>query len=56
MAKFPMVFRPWKRSFWLEGDDNDKIIPLIYKALEKSTQKKVQKLEKRISDKYSFDL
>ena len=40
----------------VKGDDNDKIIPLLYKALEKSElQKKVQKLEKRISDKYSFD-
>ena len=43
-------------DYIVKGDDNDKIIPLLYKALEKSElQKKVQKLEKRISDKYSFD-
>ena len=43
-------------DYIVKGDDNDKIIPLLYKALEKSElQKKVLKLEKRISDKYSFD-
>nr|WP_309760132.1 sigma-54 dependent transcriptional regulator [Flavobacterium sp.] len=43
-------------DYIVKGDDNDKIIPLIYKALEKvQLQKKVQQLEKRISDKYSFD-
>jgi two-component system, NtrC family, response regulator len=43
-------------DYIVKGDDNDKIIPLLYKALEKSElQKKVKKLEKRISDKYSFD-
>lgn len=43
-------------DYIVKGDDNDKIIPLLYKALEKSElQQKVQKLEKRISDKYSFD-
>lgn len=43
-------------DYIVKGDDNDKIIPLLYKAIEKSElQKKVQKLEKRISDKYSFD-
>ena len=43
-------------DYIVKGDDNDKIIPLLYKALEKSElQKKVQHLEKRISDKYSFD-
>ena len=37
-------------------DDNDKIIPLLYKAIEKvQLQKKVKQLEKRISDTYSFD-
>jgi len=40
----------------VKGDYNDKIIPLFYKALEKvQLIKKVQQLEKRISDKYSFD-
>lgn len=43
-------------DYIVKGDDNDKIIPLLYKALEKvQLQKKVQQLEKRISDKYSFD-
>ena len=43
-------------DYIVKGDDNDKIIPLLYKAIEKSElQKKIQKLEKRISDKYSFD-
>ena len=43
-------------DYILKGDDNDKIIPLMYKALEKvHLQKKVKELEKRILDKYSFD-
>jgi DNA-binding NtrC family response regulator len=43
-------------DYIVKGDDNDKIIPLLYKAVEKSQlQKKVQQLEKRINDKYSFD-
>ncbi|MDI5896224.1 sigma-54-dependent transcriptional regulator [Flavobacterium algoritolerans] len=43
-------------DYIVKGDDNDKIIPLLYKALEKvQLQKKVKQLEKRISDKYSFD-
>lgn len=43
-------------DYIVKGDDNDKIIPLLYKALEKAAlQKKVINLEKRISDKYSFE-
>ncbi|MGM8361943.1 sigma-54-dependent transcriptional regulator [Flavobacterium sp. ARAG 55.4] len=43
-------------DYIVKGDDNDKIIPLLYKAIEKSElQKKIKKLEQRISDKYSFD-
>ncbi|MDI6034808.1 sigma-54 dependent transcriptional regulator [Flavobacterium sp. LB2P84] len=43
-------------DYIVKGDDNEKIIPLLYKALEKvQLQKKVKQLEKRISDKYSFD-
>ncbi len=43
-------------DYIVKGDDNDKIIPLLYKAIEKvHLQKKVIQLEKRISDKYSFD-
>jgi len=43
-------------DYIVKGDDNDKIIPLLYKALEKvQLKKKVKQLEKRISDKYSFE-
>lgn len=42
-------------DYIVKGDDNDKIIPLLYKAVDKvQLQKKVQQLEKRINDKYSF--
>lgn len=38
-----------------KGDDNDKIIPLVSKAMEKAIlQYKVHKLEKQITDRYSF--
>lgn len=43
-------------DYIVKGDDNDKIIPLLYKAVEKvQLQKKVKQLEKRIADKYCFD-
>lgn len=39
-----------------KGDDNNKIIPLLYRAVEKvSLSKRVQHLEKQLSNKYSFD-
>lgn len=39
-----------------KGDDNNKIIPLLYKAIEKVTlSKKVAQLEKRLEKKYSFN-
>ena len=39
-----------------KGDDNNKIIPLLYRAVEKVTlAKRVQHLEKQLSNKYSFD-
>jgi DNA-binding NtrC family response regulator len=39
-----------------KGEDNDKIIPLVYKASEKAQlQLRVFNLEARISGKYSFD-
>ncbi len=39
-----------------KGDDNNKIIPLIYRALEKSElAKRVQQLEKQLGNKHSFD-
>lgn len=43
-------------DYIVKGDDNDKIIPLLYKALEKvQLIKKVKQLEKRIFNKYSFE-
>lgn len=39
-----------------KGDDNNKIIPLLYKAIEKVTlNKRVQQLEKLLGKKCSFD-
>lgn len=39
-----------------KGDDNNKIIPLLYRAIDKvALTKKVSLLEKRIGKKYSFD-
>ncbi|OYU79473.1 MAG: sigma-54-dependent Fis family transcriptional regulator [Flavobacterium sp. BFFFF1] len=43
-------------DYIVKGDDNDKVIPLLYKASEKrQLEKKVIHLEQRIADKYSFD-
>jgi two-component system, NtrC family, response regulator len=39
-----------------KGDDNNKIIPLLYRAIEKvDLAKRVQQLEKQLSTKHSFD-
>ncbi|MGH2565110.1 MAG: sigma-54-dependent transcriptional regulator, partial [Ginsengibacter sp.] len=39
-----------------KGDDNNKIIPLLYKAVEKvSLAKRVLRLERQLGKKYSFD-
>jgi two-component system NtrC family response regulator len=39
-----------------KGDDNEKIIPLLYRAIEKvQLQKRVKELEKQVGQKYSFD-
>lgn len=39
-----------------KGDDNNKIIPLVYKAMEKvALNKRVIQLEKQLGDKLSFD-
>ena len=39
-----------------KGDDNDKIIPLLNRAIEKvQLQKRVQQLEKQIGERYSFE-
>lgn len=40
-----------------KGDDNNRILPLVSKAMDKSRlQFRVRELEKKISGKYSFDL
>jgi two-component system NtrC family response regulator len=39
-----------------KGDDNEKIIPLLYRAFEKvQLKKRVQELERRVGEKFSFD-
>lgn len=39
-----------------KGDDNNKIIPLLHRAIEKvELAKRVQKLEQRLNEKHSFD-
>ena len=39
-----------------KGDDNDKIIPLLMRALEKvQLQKRIEQLEQQVGKKYSFD-
>lgn len=39
-----------------KGDDNERIIPLLHRAIEKtSLAKRVKQLEKRVGNKYSFD-
>ncbi|TAL48979.1 MAG: sigma-54-dependent Fis family transcriptional regulator, partial [Chitinophagaceae bacterium] len=43
-------------DYIVKGDDNDRIIPLLHKALEKvQLSKKIEQLQKLLSDKYSFD-
>ena len=42
-------------DYIVKGDDNDKIIPLLNRAMEKVTlQKRVKELEQRVGKKYSF--
>lgn len=43
-------------DYLTKGDDNNKIIPLLYKAMGKvALSKKVQQLEKQLDKKYSFE-
>lgn len=43
-------------DYLTKGDDNNKIIPLLYKAMGKvALAKKVQQLEKQLDKKYSFE-
>jgi len=43
-------------DYLVKGDDNDKIIPLLYKAMDKANlQRRIFELEKQISKQHSFD-
>lgn len=43
-------------DYIMKGDDNDKIIPLLNRALDKvQLAKKVEQLQKQVGEKYSFD-
>jgi DNA-binding NtrC family response regulator len=43
-------------DYIVKGDDNNKIIPLIHRSLEKAAlTQRVQKLEQQLGNKYSFD-
>ena len=44
-------------DYIVKGDDNNKIIPLLHRAIEKTQlQKRVKELEKRVSEKFSFEI
>lgn len=43
-------------DYIIKGDDNDKIIPLVHRAIEKSQmQKRIRALEIQVGKKFSFD-
>jgi len=43
-------------DYLVKGDDNEKIIPLLYKAMDKSSlQRRVSDLENKIARKHSFE-
>ncbi len=43
-------------DYLVKGDDNNKIIPLLHRAVEKTQlQNRVKELEKRVSEKFSFE-
>ncbi|WP_026135637.1 sigma-54-dependent transcriptional regulator [Nafulsella turpanensis] len=42
-------------DYIIKGEDNSKLIPLLYRAYEKvKLQKKIKKLEEQVGDQYSF--
>lgn len=42
-------------DYIIKGEDNNRLIPLLYRAFEKvKLQKKIQKLEEQVGDQYSF--
>lgn len=43
-------------DYIIKGDDNDKIIPLLHRAIEKvELQRRINQLEQQVGKKYSFD-
>lgn len=51
-----MAMRNGAFDYITKGDDNDKIIPLVYKALDKAKlQYRVNELENKVVKKYSFE-
>jgi len=51
-----MAMRNGAFDYITKGDDNDKIIPLVYKAMEKARlNARVVELENKIARRYSFD-
>lgn len=51
-----MAMRNGAFDYITKGDDNDKIIPLVYKALDKvKLQYRVNELEDKVAKKYSFN-
>jgi DNA-binding NtrC family response regulator len=43
-------------DYLTKGDENERIIPVLYKALEKATlQRRILQLEKKVSEKYSLN-
>jgi len=51
-----MAMRNGAFDYITKGDDNDKIIPLVYKAFEKARlNARVFELETKLAQKYSFD-
>jgi len=51
-----MAMRNGAFDYITKGDDNDKIIPLVYKAMDKAKlNARVYDLETRVARKYSFD-
>jgi two-component system, NtrC family, response regulator len=43
-------------DYIMKGDDNDKLVPLLYKAVEKvHMQKRIDELQQQVGKRYSFD-
>ncbi|HTA81867.1 MAG TPA: sigma-54 dependent transcriptional regulator [Bacteroidia bacterium] len=43
-------------DYVVKGDDNDRIIPLLYRAIDKAQlQQRIYQLEKKVGKKYSFE-